>query len=231
VCPTPPLIVPELAAGAAGELAGLREACDRALAALAAARPDVLVVVGAAGPGTGMREVPAGTRGNFRPFGVDVPVRLGAGGAPEDAGPLPLSLAVGAWLLGRARWEGPVTGIAVGEGLDPAACAALGGQLADRAARVALLVMGDGSARRTEKAPGHLDPRAEGWDATAARALADADTAAVAALDAGLAADLLAAGRAPWQVLAGAAGEGPRTGRLLYDEAPYGVGYLVAVWD
>jgi hypothetical protein len=47
-----------------------------------------------------------------------------------------------------------------------------------------------------------------------------------------------ASGRACWQVLAGAAtgaaasGDGKGlAGRLLYDEAPYGVGYLVASWS
>jgi hypothetical protein len=40
-------------------------------------------------------------------------------------------------------------------------------------------------------------------------------------------------GRGPWQVLDGASGgdlTGRLTGRLLYDDAPYGVGYFVASW-
>jgi hypothetical protein len=45
-----------------------------------------------------------------------------------------------------------------------------------------------------------------------------------------LAADLLAAGRVPLQVLAGAfADTAPVRGRVLYEAAPYGVGYLVGV--
>jgi hypothetical protein len=91
-------------------------------------------------------------------------------------------------------------------------------------------VMGDGSACRTERAPGYLDERAVGFDAEVARALAEADTGALSRLDPVLAAELLAAGRAPWQVLAGAARGGRFTGALLADEAPYGVGYLVATW-
>lgn len=55
--------------------------------------------------------------------------------------------------------------------------------------------------------------------------------AALAALDAELAAELLAAGRAPWQVLAGAAEGAGLDGRLLYEDAPYGVGYFVAAWS
>jgi hypothetical protein len=52
VCPCPPLLVPEVAAGAATELDTARAACTDALGVLSAARPDLLVVVGPAdGPG------------------------------------------------------------------------------------------------------------------------------------------------------------------------------------
>ncbi|OII68382.1 class III extradiol dioxygenase subunit B-like domain-containing protein [Streptomyces sp. CC77] len=248
VCPCPPLLVPEVAAGAASELDAARAACLDALGVLAASRPDRLVVVGtdpraatseAAG---GAVSYPEGTSGGFQGFGVDLDVMLGPGGtAVEPAGPasgpvvgppLPDSLAVGAWLLGRADWsDAPVEGLGVDERLAPGRCTARGREIADRAPRVALLVMGDGSACRTVKAPGYLDERAGGFDADAARALAAADTAALAALDPALAHELKAAGRAPWQVLAGAAREAGLAGRLLYDDAPYGVGYLVAAWS
>jgi hypothetical protein len=57
------------------------------------------------------------------------------------------------------------------------------------------------------------------------------DPGVLAALDAPLAAELGASGRAPWQVLAGAL-QGRRATRSLlrYDAAPHGVGYLVAGW-
>jgi aromatic ring-opening dioxygenase LigB subunit len=89
--------------------------------------------------------------------------------------------------------------------------------------------MGDGSARRSVAAPGYVDERAATFDATVAAALKSADVDALLALDPQLAGDLLAAGRASWQVLAGAAGPGC-TAELLYDDAPYGVGYFVATW-
>jgi hypothetical protein len=95
---------------------------------------------------------------------------------------------------------------------------------------VALLVMGDGTACRTLKAPGYLDKRAEPFDAAVAAALAAADTGALAALDPVLARELKAAGRAPWQVLAGAAGNGGLAGTLLHESVPYGVAYFVATW-
>jgi aromatic ring-opening dioxygenase LigB subunit len=96
---------------------------------------------------------------------------------------------------------------------------------------VALLVMGDASACRTLKAPGYLDKRAAGFDAEVARALGAADVAALKALDAELAYELKVSGRAPWQVLAGAAEGADLGGALLYEDAPYGVGYVVAAWS
>ncbi|WP_418959510.1 class III extradiol dioxygenase subunit B-like domain-containing protein [Streptomyces tritici] len=228
VCPCPPLLVPEVAAGAAPELDAARTACADAVGVLAASRPDRLYVVGPAA-GADRTEYPQGAAGSFAGFGVDLTVRLGAG--PEGERALPASLAVAAWLLERERWAAaPVTGLGVGEGRGTADCAADGRELAGAAERVALLVMGDGSACRTLKAPGYLDERAAPFDADVARALAAADTAALLGLDEGLARELRAAGRAPWQVLAGAAEGAGLDGRLLHEDAPYGVGYFVAAW-
>ncbi|MFK0057639.1 class III extradiol dioxygenase subunit B-like domain-containing protein [Streptomyces werraensis] len=230
-CPCPPLLVPEVAAGAAPELDAARAACTDALGVLAAARPDLLVVVGP-DDGSGTHDYPAGTPGSFRGFGVDLDVRLGDGDGAAGR-ELPYGLAVGAWLLGRTGWAGaPVEGRGVGESLAPDACRAEGRRLAGRAGRVALLVMGDASACRTPKAPGYLDERAVPYDAEIARALGSADTAALRALDPRAARELKVSGRAPWQVLAGAAeGGAGLAGALLHEGAPYGVGYVVATWS
>lgn len=233
VCPCPPLLVPEVAAGAAPELDAARDACVDALGVLAAARPDLLIVVGPAGP-EARGPYPAGSPGSFAGFGVDLAVRLGEApaGAPVPERALPVSLAVGAWLLARAGWSAaPVEGLGVGEPLAADRCAQAGRDLAARADRVGLLVMGDGSACRTVKAPGYLDERAVAFDTAAARALGAADLAALGSLDEPLAYELKAAGRASWQVLAGAAQGAGLGGRLLYEEAPYGVGYAVAAWS
>ncbi|MFH8617033.1 class III extradiol dioxygenase subunit B-like domain-containing protein [Streptomyces sp. NPDC017979] len=229
VCPCPPLLVPEVASGAAPELDAARDACARAVSALAAARPDLLVVVGpttADAAGT----YPSGTAGSFRGFGVDLDVRLGPEARVAERPPLPPTLAVGAWLLQQGEWATPVEGIGVDERATPERCFEDGRKIADRAERVALLAMGDASACRSLKAPGYLDERAADHDAAVARALAGADPGALRALDASLAHELKAAGRPAWQVLAGAADATALTGRLLYDDAPYGVGYLVASW-
>ncbi|MFE9045806.1 class III extradiol dioxygenase subunit B-like domain-containing protein [Streptomyces sp. NPDC007818] len=242
VCPCPPLLVPEVASGAAPELEAVRTRCADALGVLAAARPDRLLVVGPAPTGA-QGSFPAGSAGSFAGFGVDLTVRLGEGAGGR---PLPASLAVGAWLLSRTdraddraenRPEGtgrtdlPVEGFGIDERATAEECAETGRRLAASGDRVALLVLGDGSACRTVKAPGYLDERAAGFDAEAARVLGSADVPGVLALDAGLAYELKAAGRAPWQVLAGAAEGAGLTGRLLHEDAPYGVEYLVAVWS
>ncbi|MET7684164.1 class III extradiol dioxygenase subunit B-like domain-containing protein [Streptomyces sp. NPDC005423] len=229
-CPCPPLLVPDVAAGAAPELDFVRAACTDALGVLAAARPDRLVVVGPAGK-DGRGPHPEGTRGSFRGFGVDLDVRLGADGVRTERA-LPPSLAVAAWLLARTGWsDAPIEGLGVGESLAADRCVAVGRDIGARAGRVALLVMGDASACRTLKAPGYLDERAAPFDAAVGRTLGAADVAALEALDADLSYELKASGRAPWQVLAGAAEGAGLGGALLYEGAPYGVGYVVAAWS
>jgi len=219
VCPHPPMLVPGIASGAAAELDDLRAACLAVIAELAGSAPDLLVLVGSAPTGADYR---TGGSADFSGWG---PV------AAVGAGPaLPLSLAIGGYLLDAAGWDGAWRAVAVAADDPPPACAELGVELAGLADRVALLVMGDGSARHDVKAPGYIDPRADDYDRAVAAALAAVDTSCLRDLDPGLAADLLVAGRAPWQVLAGAATGSQLRGAVRFDAAPYGVGYLVASW-
>jgi hypothetical protein len=227
VCPHPPLLIPE-ATGAPGagdaELQRLRAACHQAVAALLGERPDLIVVVGG-DPSTGRTaEYPPEAPGRLRDYGV--PFCLG-----EDHGrpSLPLSLTIGKWLLGehtppRAAWWG------IARDAPPAECLQLGEKLATLAPRVALLAMGDGPARRARAAPGAPDPEADRYDSQVAGALAAADTAALAALDPGADRPLEIAGRAAWQVLAGAAGQDTFDAELRYSGAPFEVSYVVASW-
>ena len=195
---------------------------------LVAAGPDLLVVVGAAAQLGAFDPL---VRGSLAPYGVDVQVGHGTGEAS-----LPLSLTLGLWLVESQAPAAPRLLFGVPADAEPGRCAALGAALAERAPRVAMLVMGDGSARRSLKGPGYLDDRAEGFDAHVAAALAGADAAGLLDLDADLAADLLVAGRAAWQVLAGgararqASGGERLSGLVSYAAAPYGVCYLVATW-
>jgi len=220
-------LIPEVAAGAAAETEELRQACLTAVGRALDASADQLVVVGN-GPIAGTAD-PAAT-GSLAGYGV--PVRVTLGPRDSDARPtLPLSVTVGAWLLRQAGHAGQIGARVVTDRATPAECAALGARIAAFPGRTALLVMGDGSARRTESSPGYTDPRAVPFDDAVAEALAKGDPAALAAVDPDLATELMVAGRAPWQVLAGAAGDARWRAELLYSGAPYGVGYFVASWE
>ena len=205
------------------------------MASVLAADADLLVVVGDA-PTVG--PIPSDAWGSLAPYGVDISIptplsqpRSGNGGSGSEPPPLPLSLTIACWLLDRHEADpSDLLLFGVSADADAARCASLGAALADRAPRVAMLVMGDASARRSLKGPGYLDERAEPYDDAVAAALATADTAALLALDVELSAELLVAGRAAWQVLAGAAEGRSWSAAVTFDEAPYGVTYLVATW-
>ena len=234
VCPHPPLLIPA-ALGAAGsdpraELRKVAEAAGQAVGRLVAARPDLIAVVGG---GPVDREFRAEAAGGLHGYGVTVTV-----GAGQPV--LPLSLTVGRWLLERAGVlnAGGVVGDtpaavlfqAVAQRASPGDCVKLGMVLAERAPRVALLAMGDASARPAREAPGVPDRAAQEYDEEIAEALAAADARWLARLDPALDDELVVAGRVAWQVLAGAAAGSRLDGRLLCMTAPYGVTYLVASW-
>lgn len=199
------MIIPEVAAGAADDLATLRSACDAAVAAILSLEPDRVVVIGAGELGADRDESAGGT---FAPYGHDVHVS-------GDGAELPLSLAVGAWLLDRAGWSGPRT-YSTGT--------------PDVGGRVALLVMADGSARRSTSAPGFLDDRAEAFDASIATALAEGNPDALASLDPELGATLWAAGTPALRTLGELTKGTDIAANLRVDVAPFGVGYWVADW-
>ncbi len=128
----------------------------------------------------------------------------------------PLGVRVGRRLLALAGWSGPVR---AGTGHDgtPATL---------------LLVVGDGSACRSAKAPGSFDERAFGIDTTILAALASADTATLLGLDVGLCDELLVSGAAALRLAASMMTE--RTdlvGRVLWSGDPWGVQYWVARWS
>jgi hypothetical protein len=242
VLPHPPLLVPELAGRAASELDPLRAACHQALAAVVAAA-DLTIVVGD-GPVWGVPEPSA--PGSFGPYGAGLQVTLPALTdldlpalpPPARLPELPLSVAVAAHLL--ADLDPPPARLfaaTVPASLGPGAAAAIGRALTAAAGDgsagsgpVGLVVMGDLSACRTERAPGAFRSEAADLDASVSEALRTGKPGRLLDLDPAAAADLLVAGRVPLQVLAGAFEDEPSVhGRVLYEDAPYGVGYLVAL--
>ncbi|MGH3952404.1 MAG: class III extradiol dioxygenase subunit B-like domain-containing protein [Pseudonocardiaceae bacterium] len=228
VVPHPPLLVPELVPGAEQETAPVRDAALEAVSWLRDAHRHWLAV--GAHDGT-PAEVPAGRCGSFAGYGVDIPVTLSAG-VPAAAGSpdLPLPALVAAWLRDQAG-AASVRVKLISTAASRAECEALGHRLRGHRDDVGLLVLGDGSHRHGCLAPGRPDDRSSTFDDSVATALKGVDTAALLALDPGLAAELGAVGRAPWQVLAGLADGGRWRGDLLYSDAPFGVAYHVAVWE
>ncbi|WP_192772194.1 class III extradiol dioxygenase subunit B-like domain-containing protein [Plantactinospora soyae] len=224
------MIVPEVAGAAADELDDLRTACAEAIGRLLATEPDTVLVLG---PGARTVRYGEADHGSLRPYGLDRTVALGPAGDPAGRPDLPLSLLVGAWLLHRAGAPGRRGGQSIAPDASVDECRRIGGDLVEGPDdRVALLVMGDGSACRGERSPGYDDPDAEPYDDAVAAALGKADGAALLGLDPELSARLRVAGRTPWQALAGAV---DRTGLswqgdLSYYAAPYGVSYFVANW-
>jgi hypothetical protein len=247
--PHPPLLVRELAGGAVNELDPLRAACRQALDAVGAAST-ITILIGD-GPVWG---VPAPTApGSFAPYGADLQVALPSlvdipapSGLPAPVwlDELPLSLAVAAYLMADLD-PAPARLVAatVPASLGPGAAAAVGRTLAAAAAAasaagarpgpdgsVGLVVMGDLSACRNERAPGGFRPQAARFDASVAEAFRAGEPGRLLDLDPSEAIELQVAGRAPLQVLAGALEDAPAMrGRVLHQEAPYGVGYLVAL--
>ncbi|WP_431874423.1 hypothetical protein [Amycolatopsis sacchari] len=213
VVPHPPLLVPRLSPGPEPELTALRDACVAAVRRL-----------GPVWTAVGVHEkdqvIAPGSAGTFRGYGVDERVRLSASGTGSG---LPLPALVAGWLREQAGAESVEVRL-VAATTPPAECARLGKELTGD-----LLILGDGSNRHGPRAPGSEDERAPAFDDVVAKALANADTEALLALDPALADALGARGRVPWQVLAGVAGDW--RAELLYSAAPFGVGYHVAVWE
>ena len=89
------------------------------------------------------------------------------------------------------------------------------------------LVVGNGSACRTEKAPGHLDERAAAFDADLGRRLEDGPSDSLAGIDLELAHEL-------WASVEGIVELAKLPDLALvqvdYDDDPYGVQYWVLRW-
>jgi len=212
--PAAPLLVTPVAGGSAPEDAELRNAALTAVGRATDGVDKVVVVAGIEPAGTWQADV----TWDFTGFGVP---RVPA----DRRSRLPWPLGIGAWLLDEAGWDGPRRYLGVGT-----ESAAPGPVAAD--AETALVVVGDGSARGAERAPGYLDERAEGFDRAVAEMLADGDIKGLGDLDATLASELMCCGLAPWHSVAGAlAGATVVAAELLADTAPYGVSYFVALWS
>ena len=92
-----------------------------------------------------------------------------------------------------------------------------------------VLVVANGSARRGEKAPGHVDDRAHGFDTALDTALRTPDPTALSALDERLGAELLAGNVPGLRALGGLLSDRHDT-TVGYADDPFGVQYWVMRW-
>ncbi len=215
--PAAPLLIPVVEGTPDAGTTELRRACAEAVSAMLAPGPRSVVVVGAAPRGT---RYGAGDVAGLHGLGLDVVVPFA--GPPAPGGAVAAAEFGGAaWLLDRAGFAGERCGVAPED---------LGTVLAEATGPVGVLALGDGSARRTVKAPGYLDEDAKPFDAAVAAALATGDADALAALDPGTGERLMAAGVPVWRAVGAALAGRPVAARLHADVAPFGVGYLVADW-
>jgi hypothetical protein len=128
--------------------------------------------------------------------------------------------------LAAVQWlveDGPAIALAATPAGEQIAAQLLGEAQADGGG---VLVIANGSATRTEKAPGHFDERAESFDKAIGQALRAGDSPTLAALDPDLAADL-------WADVDGLRSLGREIDlagaevSVDYDDAPHGVQYWV----
>ena len=101
------------------------------------------------------------------------------------------------------------------------------GQVVDRAA--GLLVVANGSACRSEKAPGHLDERSFGYDQQLEAALRSGSPEALREVDVALGQELWAHD-VPALVALGERVCGPVSAEVDHADDPYGVQYWVVRW-
>lgn len=217
ICPTPPMLLP----GATGRVSvpereRLLGEIHAAISWLCATREPVLVL--AAGQGG---EVIEGTVLDAAAFGVRYQATLGAAEPNAHRTPHTPGMLVAASLLtGR-----PARGVEVDD-VDVAY------RQANRSQPGAVLVMGGGSARRRDGAPGYLDPRAVPYDDSLVAHIGHARVDTLTTPDLDLADALLCDLARPLSVAARIAAEWAQPLRAQVDSytADHGVANIVARW-
>lgn len=218
IIPSPPLLVPELAGGAAAEVADLREAVLRAAAAL----PDRWVAVGV---GRAELRVGPAAAGTFAGFGVDVAVALAPGVHPVVE--LPLCALITGWVRGQVSPDAVAEVRCYPDDADdPVGIGrALRAELDAVADPVGVLIVADGCRTLTPSAPGGYEPAHAAVQTALDDALGRGETGALAGLSPAV------VGQVAFEVLAGLTEPAPSSADELYRGAPYGVGYFVGTWQ
>lgn len=239
ICPHPMMLIPDIAGDTDRKWRRLRDACLESVRrlnipifgggqAIAWNAPHLVVIVG--GDDTTRSFDPACAYGSLWSSGVRW--NYGWGVDSEDPQPLPLSLTLGYWLMLNSRLGD--RGVIVSDGAFQAVdfgassreCVELGRDLAGRAERVAMIVMGEGSTCLTAADWAWNAERGRLSDRHVLRALSDGDADALARIEL----HGTATGRAAWQVLAGAAGDQRFHGHLHANGSRRDRGYFAASW-
>lgn len=237
ICPHPMMLIPDIAGDADRKWRRLRDACLESVRrlnipkigggqAIAWNAPHLVVIVG--GDDATRSFDPACAYGSLWASGVRW--NYGWGVDSEDPQPLPLSLTLGYWLMSQSRIgdKGMIVANVAFQAIDfdasSQACAELGRDLAGRAERVAMIVMGEGSTCMTAAALARDAEDAKRGDDEVLRALMEADADALARLE------FRVTGQTAWQVLAGAAGDQRFRGHLHANGSRRDRGYFAASW-
>jgi len=219
IIPSAPVMVPELAAAAADELADLRDAVFAAAGSL----PSRWIAIGV-GPVDAV--VGPDAAGTFAGYGVDLRVTMSPDGGPLTE--LPLCALIAGWTRAQANPEARAEVRVYTADHHADAALAHGRQLRaeiDEAVHpVGVLVVADGAHTLTPSAPGGYHPDSIPTQAALDDALAAGDAAALTRLPDAI------VGRVAYQVLAGLVGS-PRSAKELYRGVPYGVGYFAGIWN
>ncbi|WP_100472345.1 hypothetical protein [Mycobacteroides abscessus] len=213
ICPSTPLLVPELGGEAAAETGELRAAS----VTVARSLPAQWIAIG-----VGDGQYHADMSGTFAGYGADVRVSLSD--RMGKLAQLPLPVLIAGWLRSRAeadeaevRLVGPATdALAFGR--------ALRGEIERRPVPPGVLIVADGANTLTDKAPGGYRPDAEAAQRAVVDALTRGDAASLRHLPDAI------TGRPAYQVLAGLVDSDVVEARCLYRGSPYGVGYFAGIW-
>ncbi len=248
MCPGAPLLVPGLAPGLASTVPELTDSCRSAIVALTGVDRIVLLTSGPRMRDLGVRAHqpavvhPPGTRittagltGSRWPAHFDAELSGGPSELPSstERPPPGVGVIVGAALLAASGLDIPTVAIELSD--DQACSDHVLKAVALPDVPVGVLVVGEGSAARGDESPNGGSAGAAALDHRLSAALASGDPHALAAVVAAVrsAADQLmfTAGPSFLALAALTADQPPDAAQLLYDAAPFGVGYLVATWS
>jgi len=218
--PAAPLMCPDVDVEAL--LADERAACIELVAELQQDAEHIIVI----GSGESTTWFEQGGIGNTRAFGGVSHYAIGSG---RDE--LPQALTVGASVVSAAGWAGAVKALVVDAETTAEQRGVLAKELLAKSGdqRTLIVAVGDGSATRTEKAPGYIQPDALDFDAEITRAIGNGDSSAIVAIEQSTADRLWCRGLPTWQVVAQAIDHAE--GTLVLESSPFGVNYLVAAWQ